>query len=83
MLNEPLLKDVLIALAEQSGHHSLVVSGLIDEIAALREAVSGLDPTFADVLELKRKENASDQVRKGLSVLNDEIVQRLKDGLVI
>lgn len=83
MLNEMVLKDALISMAEQYRFLYLVQSDLIDEIAALRETVRGLDPTFDEVLAQKRKENASDHIRQAAVPLLDAIVQRLKDGLVI
>ena|ERR1035441_10048061 len=83
MLNETVLKDALVSMAEQYRFLYLVQSDLIDEIASLREAVRGLDPTFDEVLAQKRKENASDDIRRAALPLLDALVQRVKDGLVI
>jgi len=46
--------------------------------------VQGLDPTFSDVIEVKRKEvaNAARDVVSLQVRLFDEIIQRLKSGYV-
>jgi len=82
MINETLLKEAVVSMAEQYRFLYLVQSNLIDEIAALRETVRGLDPTFDEVLEQKRKENASDEIRRAAVPLLGALVQKLKDGLV-
>jgi outer membrane protein TolC len=82
MINEPALRDALLALAEQCKTQYFGLSLLIDEIAALRETVRVLDPTFDEVLRKKREEAASDDIRKAAIQQFDEIIQRLKDGEV-
>jgi hypothetical protein len=82
MINENALRDALLALAEQCKTQYLGLSLVIDEVAALRETVRGLDPTFSEVLEQKRKESTSDDIRKVAIRQLDGIIQRLTDGEV-
>jgi ABC-type nitrate/sulfonate/bicarbonate transport system ATPase subunit len=84
MIKEKALKDHLLALAERDKTNYLMISGILDELAALRETVRGLDPTFAEVLENRRKEAAKQTapvVKETVRLLN-EIIQRLKAGEV-
>lgn len=84
MINETALRDALSALAQQSKTLYVMTSSVLNEVAALRETVRGLDPTFADVLEQKRQEAAREQaevVRLQLA-LYDHILERLKHGEV-
>lgn len=84
MINESALKETLIALFEDSRTNFIMIASLTNEIAALREAVRGLDPTFADVLEQKRDEREAIGTQKVESVLAgyDLTIQRLKEGHV-
>ena len=55
MINEPALKDALLALTEiAKNQYELIVSAMV-EVAAVRDAVHGLDPTFDDTLAAKRQ----------------------------
>jgi hypothetical protein len=59
-------------------------ASILNELAALRETVRGLDPTFADVIEQKRKEaeeRGFEAVARVLAGL-DEMIQQLKSGYV-
>ncbi len=84
MINEVALKDALLALAQQSKTHYIAFSSVLNEVAALRETVRGLDPTFSEVLETKRLESAQAQAEivKITIRLHDEIIGRLKAGEV-
>jgi hypothetical protein len=82
VINEPALKDALLALAEQNKVQYAMISLVLDEVAALRETVRGLDPTFSEVLEQKRKESSTAQERVAVLRSMNEIIQRLKDGEV-
>ena len=84
MINETALRDALLALTENQKTHYVMLSSILDEVAALRETVRGLDPTFSDVLEAKRLESAestSDIVKTTIQ-MHDEIIRRLKSGEV-
>jgi hypothetical protein len=46
---------MLISVYEHLSKQYQLLMSLGNEVAALRETVAGLDPTFADVMEQKRK----------------------------
>ncbi|HUE50761.1 MAG TPA: hypothetical protein VMO80_00345 [Terriglobales bacterium] len=84
MINENALRDALLALVEHEKSTYLMASSLVAELAALRETVRGLDPTFAEVLEQKRLAVAQENAPLERSVIRtyDEILHRLKSGEV-
>jgi hypothetical protein len=84
MINETALRDVLMALLEQQKSQMIFHSGVFRELAALRETVRGLDPTFADVIEHKREEaktREGDIVARQVQLF-DEMLQKVKSGYV-
>jgi hypothetical protein len=84
MINETALRDVLMALLEQQKSQMIFHSGVLRELAALRETVRGLDPTFADVIEHKREEaktREGDIVARQVQLF-DEMLQKVKSGYV-
>lgn len=84
MVNENALRDALMALILSSKSNYIMISAVLAELRAVRDTVSGLDPTFADVLEQKRieAEEAADSVVKSVLASFDEIFQRVKNGEV-
>ena len=56
MVNEPALRDALLALAEIEKRQLELLVSLMAEIAAVRDAFHGLDPTFDDTFAMKRQE---------------------------
>jgi hypothetical protein len=84
MIKEGALRDALMALVNSSKTNYIMISAVLAELAAVRETVSGLDPTFADVLETKRHEAeaAADSVVRAVIATYDEIFQRVKNGEV-
>jgi hypothetical protein len=82
MINENALRDALLALAEQNKMNYLLASTILDEVAALRETVRGLDPTFDEVLAQKKEENSTAQEQKAVFQFLNEIIRRLKNGEV-
>jgi len=80
VINELALKDALLACVEQNKLCYVMLSAAIDELAALRETVRGLDPTFSEVLEQKRAENSTAQERIAVLRMLNETIQRLKGG---
>ena len=79
MIDESALKETLLYLAEDNRTNYIMIASLTNEIAALREAVRGLDLTFPEVLEVKRDES---EVRGEAHIDNalseyDRIIQRL------
>jgi hypothetical protein len=69
-------------LAEQNKSNYVMISSILDEVAALRETVRGLDPTFDEVLAQKRAEHSTADIAVSVIGLSDAIIQRLKDGYV-
>ena len=54
------LRDTLVLLAAEQKKFYLMLSAALNELAAVRETVRGLDPTFSDVLE-KRQPNLAEK----------------------
>ena len=84
MVDESRLREMLLYLAEDNRTNYIMIASLTNEIAALREAVRGLDPTFHEVLEVKRdesEERGQEHIDNALAEY-DQIIQRLKDGYV-
>ena len=74
MINESALRKTLLVLTDiAKGQYELIVSSMI-ELAALRETVRGLDPTFADILATKRE-----QALQNALPITPELVARLDD----
>jgi hypothetical protein len=84
MIKEDALRDALMALVNSSRTNYIMISAVLAELAAVRETVSGLDPTFSDVLEMKRREAEAraDSVVRAVIDSYDEILARLKAGEV-
>jgi hypothetical protein len=85
MINEPGLRDALVALADSAKTQYIAFCAVLDEVVALRETVKGLDPTFSDVMTTKRDKQASlfALTRKEAIDGYDEIIRRLKAGEVV
>jgi hypothetical protein len=84
MVNESALKDTLIAFATQNRTSFITISTLLNEVAALRETVRGLDPTFGDVMGNRRailEETGAETVRDAIAGY-DEIIRLLEHGHV-
>lgn len=56
MIDESSLRDVLVSIATEQKVLVLMVSAMLTELAAVRESVRGLDPTFSDVLRMKQQQ---------------------------
>lgn len=84
MINESALKDALLALAQQTKTQYLMTSAILNELAAVRETVRGLDPTFADVLATKQKQSQEETNEVVLTTIRllDQIIERLKAGVI-
>jgi hypothetical protein len=84
MIDESALKETLLYLAEDSRTNYVMIASLTNEIASLREAVRGLDPTFHEVLEVKRdesQERGAEHIDNAIAQY-DSIIQKLKEGYV-
>ena len=85
MIDESELKDtliILVAFCRKSFDFSVQT---LNELAAVRESVRGLDPTFSDVLSGHRKyyseseKEAVDQILKDY----DDLIERLEKRLIL
>jgi hypothetical protein len=59
MIKETALRDALMAAINSSRSNYIMIAAMLNELAAVRETVRGLDPTFADVLAQKQAESAA------------------------
>ena len=82
MVNEQVLLESLVALTETSKAQIVMIAGIGSEVAALRETVRALDPTFDDVLAKKREENSFLETARQAVRLLDDAVMRLKADLI-
>lgn len=84
MINEPALRDALAALANQNKSQYIMLSTMLAELTALRETVRGLDPTFSEILEDRRRKAAAENTAIAAAIIQqyDVILQRLKNGEV-
>jgi hypothetical protein len=84
MINETKLRETLVTLAMQLKENHIATFSALGELASLREAVRGLDPTFQEVIEKTRKETRQKIGAEFQSHLQayDSLIQRLKDGQV-
>ncbi|HTC61522.1 MAG TPA: hypothetical protein VK709_01655 [Candidatus Saccharimonadales bacterium] len=55
MVDESSLRDSLILVATELKKQYLMLSAILNELAAVRESVRGLDPTFSDVLAERQR----------------------------
>jgi regulator of replication initiation timing len=84
MIREDALRDILIQLAIACKSSAQENAHLMIEVAALRETVSALDPTFSETFENRQEEKknqVSEQFSPALRSL-DGLVQKLKAGEV-
>jgi hypothetical protein len=85
MINEKALKDVLVTLAEINKSQYVLLMDLGSEIAALKQTMRGLDPTFSETFDRRKKEAAAEvtaQTRDSSLARFDGLIQKMKDGLV-
>jgi hypothetical protein len=82
MINENALRDVLIVLLQQVKIQHEVLSRVMDEVAALRQTVRGLDPTFDDVFRERKSDLSSVAMRKAAAQQFDDLIRRVNDGEV-
>jgi hypothetical protein len=82
MINEAVLRDALVSLAEQAKAQHVGLCAVAQEVAALRETVRGLDPTFSELFEKQRQAQSIAEVESVAVGLLDEIIRRLRNGEV-
>jgi hypothetical protein len=82
MINERALRQTLVWLTEQAKLHHEILSCVMDEVAALRQTVRGLDPTFDDVFRERKADFSSAGMRQVAEQEFDDLIRRLKGGEV-
>jgi hypothetical protein len=84
MINDDALRETLIALAEQQEMHYKLHTAIIQELAALRDTVKALDPTFWETLQANRRLREQENLETVAAVSRglEETIRRLKAGLV-
>lgn len=84
MVNVNALRESLIDLTEYAKNQILLTASVLNELAALKEVVSSLDPKVADILNQKKVEaerNPSEALQSAIQKL-DEKIRKLKVGQV-
>lgn len=84
MVDESELRAALLAFNQDAKTQYIMLSSILAELDALRETVRGLDPTFGDVMEQKRRESAEKNAAIVQTVIAgyDAKSQLLNSGLV-
>jgi hypothetical protein len=84
VINEPALRDALLALTEVAKRQAELLVSLTAEVAAVRDSMKGLDPTFDDTFAMKRQQVLQKQLPSygGLIFSLEEITRKLKSGEV-
>ena len=84
MINEGELKDALLSIVTDARTNYIMLSSTLNELAALRETVRGLDPTFGDVMEQQRaaSEKRGAEIVQRVIAGYDLIIEKLKEGYV-
>jgi hypothetical protein len=85
MINESELQEtliILVAFCKKTFDFSLQT---LNELAAVRESVRGLDPTFSDVLSGHRKYYTESERATADQILEDydDLSRRLRDHLIL
>jgi len=84
MLNEDSLRDILIAMAMARKSSVQNFVSLLIEVAALRDTVRALDPTFSETFENRKRANENRVVLEFSPLIEmcDEIIRKLEAGEV-
>jgi hypothetical protein len=82
MINEAVLLDSMVALTELCKAQCIMISGLGRQVAALRDTVRSLDPTFDEVFE-KKYENLRDEALQRASLMLDPAILKLRNDLIL
>jgi uncharacterized protein YoxC len=76
---------IVVYLVTQLKSNAAMIAELNGEIAALKMAVKGLDPTFQEVLEHKRSELEPqlEPLNQTILAQYDEMIQQVQDGKLL
>jgi hypothetical protein len=85
MVNESELRDTLLAVIETNKKLATAISVALSEVAAVREAIRGLDPTFSDNLAKHQEyyREATNQSTSAVLEGYDELCERVKMHLFL
>jgi hypothetical protein len=81
-IHETMLRDALVALAEQSKQQYLELAGVITEVAALHKTIQQSDPTFAEKLAKQKALPKPIQSTAAAIERFDEIIRRLRTDVI-
>ncbi len=81
-IEERMLKDALVALAEQCKQQYVELTATIDEVAALHKTMGQLEPRFLEVLAQQKKLPKPIQVSAAVIERFDEIIRRLRTDVI-
>ncbi|MHB8485845.1 MAG: hypothetical protein ACYDCM_08960 [Candidatus Acidiferrales bacterium] len=82
MIDESGLRDALISLTTMMRNQYQLLTSSMIELSALRASVRGLDPSFEDILAMKRQEalQSTRQAQTALTAIFDDLIRRLESG---
>jgi hypothetical protein len=83
VIHDENLKQTLIGLTTHCRSLYENVSLLLEEVAALRDTVRGLDPTFDEVFAKRKSDISAAEIRRAGLRQYDEIIRQLKEGSVV
>jgi hypothetical protein len=83
MVNESLLLESLVGLHQRTKELYVMILACGSELAALRDTVRALDPTFDGVLAKKRQDRSVLEDARQQAKLLDDAILRLKIGLIV
>jgi hypothetical protein len=81
-IHEAMLRDVLVALAEQCRQQHLEIAGLAIEVGALHKAIHKSDPTFEEQISSRKSDPTLNQKIDAVTERFDEIVRRLRTDVI-
>jgi hypothetical protein len=84
MVDEAELRQTLLAIIETNKKLVTAIAAALSEVGSVREAIRGLDPTFADNLAKQQAyyRNATDQSMSEVLEGYDELSERVRKFLV-
>ena len=85
MIDEPALQVTLLAAMKHIKAHYELITSLGNEIAAIRQTVARLDPTFGEVLKTKRNHYAEQSRQAIQETLAEyqELIEQLEAGNIV
>jgi hypothetical protein len=85
MIDEPALQVTLLAAIKHMKAQYELITSLGNEIAAIRQTVARLDPTFGDVLKAKRNHYAEQSRQTIQETLAEyqELIEQIEAGNIV